>query len=123
MKGPSNKYGNTRGAHHNGVITRFIGYAWAKYFNKNKLKIHFDEHGKSMNFINEYDYAQHAMKFANTVDRKNNVSFIDRKGSTFKYSTKTNEFTIVKKDGTIITYFKPKTGYNYYLKQRRMYKK
>lgn len=119
MKGPSNRYGNTNGAKHRGVITRFIGYAWAKYFNKYTLKKHYNDHGKSMGFSNVYDYTQHAIKFANTVDRKNNVSFIDKNGSTYKYSKKTNEFAIIKKDGTVVTYFIPETKYKYYLKQKK----
>lgn len=40
-KGPSRRYGNTRGAHHRGEISEDIGYPWAKDFNKWTLTGHF----------------------------------------------------------------------------------
>lgn len=72
-----------------------------------------------MGFSTKTEYGQHAIKFANTVDNKNCVSFIDKNGSTYKYNKKTNELAIINKDGTVITYFKPKDGYNYYKQQKK----
>lgn len=42
------------------------------------------------------------------------MSFLDKNVSTYKYNKKTNELVIINKDGTVITYFKPKGGYDYY---------
>ena len=36
-----------------------------------------------------------------------------------KYNKKTNEMAIIKDNGVVITYYKPKDGYNYYLKQKK----
>lgn len=119
MKGASNRYGNTRGSGGQGKPSTHINYQWAKYFNKNTLDTHFDKHGKSMGFSSKTEYEQHAIKFANTVDKKNCVSFIDKNGSTYKYNKKTNELAIINKDGTVITYFKPKGGYDYYKQQKK----
>lgn len=119
-KGPSNRYGNTRGSDGKGRPTSHINYQWAKDFNKNSLDKHFDEHGKQMGFSTINEYGAHAVSFANRIDRKNCVSFIDDKGSTYKYNKKTNEFVIVTKKGIVVTYFKPKDGYAYYKKQKEM---
>ena len=37
-KGPSMRYGNTRGSQHRGEISDTIGYAWAKDFNRGWVK-------------------------------------------------------------------------------------
>lgn len=116
-KGPSNHYGNTRGGRQ-GHPTGKISFAWAKGFNKKTLDKHFDEHGKNMGFHTKESYAAHAVKFANDVDRKNCVSFVDAKsGSTYKYNKVTNELAIVTKDGYVTTYYKPDKGYDYYKTQ------
>ena len=64
-------------------------------------------------------YAASAVKFTNKVDRKNCVSFVDKRGSTYKYNKKTNTLVIVKKDGYVITQFKPAKGYDYYLSEKK----
>ena len=63
-------------------------------------------------------YTRNAVSFANTVDRKNCVSFIDRHGSTYKYSKKSNTLAIITKQGVVVTFFKPKDGYNYFLREK-----
>ena len=47
-----------------------------------------------------------------------NVS-IDKKGSTHKYNKKTNEYAVITKDGYVVTYYKPATGYKYYIDQKK----
>lgn len=121
-KGPSNLYGNARDGNR-GSKTNHIGYPWAKDFNKHTLKTHFEEHGKSMGLSSEESYAAHAVKFANAIDRKNCVSFIDKEGSTYKFNKVTLEFAIITKDGYVVTYFKPTRGYNYYKDVERGSKK
>lgn len=115
-KGASNRYGSN-----SKKSTKNTGYAWAKDFNKKTLDQHYYEHGKE--FGSKEAYIAHAIAFANTIDRKNNVSFIDVSGSTYRYNLKTNEFAIIDKKGYVITYFKPKEYYEYYKKQERKYKK
>ena len=117
-KGASNRYGNTNGARHQGQPTEKINYSWAKDFNKKSLDKHFNDHGKEMEFDSKESYKQHAIKFANTIDKKNCISFVDSNtGATYKYNKVTNEFAIITKDGYVATYFKPKEGYIYYKKQ------
>lgn len=117
-KGPSNRYKNTKGFRFLKHL-KYISYAWAKYFNKKTLELHFKEHGKSMGFNTIDEYKEHAIRFANTINEKDCVSFIDKNDTTYKYNKKTNELVLVKKDGTIITYFKPKDGYKYYESEKR----
>lgn len=115
-KGASNHYGNSRGGI-KGHKTNHTGFAWAKDFNKRTLKQHFEDHGAQMKASTKDAYIAHAIKFANTIDRKNNISFIDKRGSTYKYNKETNELCIVTKKGYVVTYYKPKEGYSYYLNQ------
>ncbi|WP_276885221.1 hypothetical protein [Allobaculum stercoricanis] len=116
-KGPSNRYGNSRGGS-SGHESDSIGFAWAKDFNKNTLSEHYKNHGTQVKSDTINSYIAHAIKFANTIDRKNCVSFIDRNGSTYKYNKKTDELVIVTKKGYVVTYFKPSNGYKYYRKQK-----
>ena len=87
--------------------------------NKKTLQQHFNDHGHQFGCDTQTSYAAHAVAFANNVDRVNCVSFVDKKGSTYKYNTKTNTLAIVTKDGYVITYFKPKEGYDYYLSKKK----
>lgn len=116
-KGPSNRYGNSRGGMQ-GRPTQHTGYAWAKAFNKSTLADHFRHHGEQVGCKTKESYNAKAVRFANTVDRKHCVSFKARNGTTYKFNNKTGEFAIVKKDGIVITYFKPKDGYDYYKSQK-----
>ena len=117
-KGPSNHFGNASGGRQ-GSASRFINYSWAKDFNKRSLDKHFDEHGKHMGFDSKESYKQHAIRFANNVDKTNYKSFVDYKtDKTYKYSVRTNEFVVVDKRGYVVTYFKPKEGKSYYLKEK-----
>lgn len=117
-KGASNRYGNSRGGRQ-GHPTQHTGYAWAKGFNKNTLQDHYTRHGEQVGATSKTSYQAKAVRFANRVDRKNNESFVDKRGSTYRYNKNTGEFAIIKKDGIVITYFKPKDGYDYYLKQKK----
>ena len=117
-KGPSNHYGNSSGGRQ-GSASKYIGYSWAKDFNKRSLDKHFSEHAKNMGLDSKESYKQHAIKFANDVDKTNYKSFVDKKtNQTYKYSVKTNEFIVVDKRGYVVTYFKPKQGQSYYLKEK-----
>lgn len=115
-KGASNHYGNSRGSS-KGHATKHTSFAWAKAFNKSTLSNHFNRHGSQMNADSIESYIAHSLRFANTIDRKNNISFVDKNYSTYKYNIKTNELTIITKNGIVITYYKPKNGLNYYLDQ------
>lgn len=117
-KGASNHYGNSRNGRR-GKATTHTNYAWAKDFNKRTLQDHFNRHGSQMGCNTKESYAANAVKFANTVDRKNCVSFVDKKGSTYKYNKTTNTLAIITKDGYVVTYFKPAAGYDYYKAQKR----
>ena len=106
-KGASNHYGNSRGGKQ-GKATLHTGFAWAKDFNKSTLTDHFNRHGSQVGCTNKEGYAAKSVTFANRVDRKNCVSFVDNKGSTYKYNKRSGEFAVITKDGYVVTYFKPK---------------
>ena len=72
-----------------------------------------------MNANTKESYEAHAVSFANTIDRKNNVSFIDSKGSTHKYNMISGEYAVITKKGIVVTYFKPADGYDYYNMQKK----
>lgn len=115
-KGPSNKYGNARGGRQ-GHPTQHTGYAWAKAFNRNTLNDHFQRHGEQMGCPTKESYNANAVKFANTIDRKNNVSFVSHNGTTYKYNKVDGTFAVITKHGVVVTFFRPKDGYNYYKAQ------
>ena len=117
-KGASNHYGNSRGGKQ-GKPTTHIGFAWAKDFNKSTLQDHFQRHGKQVGCSSKEAYAAKAVRFSNLVDRKNCVSFVDRRGSTYKFNKSSGDFAVITKNGYVVTYFKPKDGYNYYLSQKK----
>jgi pyocin large subunit-like protein len=117
-KGASYRYGNTRGSNGIGIPSVHINYQYAKDFNKVKLPIDFLKHGKDFKVTSMKDYAINAVKFANTVDRKNCISFVDKHGSTHKYNKKTNTYIGVDKKGYVFTYFKPKEGIKYFYKKK-----
>lgn len=48
--------------------------------------------------------------FANYIDKKNIVSFVDHRDATQKYD-KIKNFIIIDKRGYIVTYFKPEPRY------------
>lgn len=106
-KGASNWYGNARGGR-KGHRTQHTGFAWAKAFNRSTLKDHFHRHGKQMACPTKESYNAKAVKFANTIDRKNSVSFVARNGTTYKFNKVSGAFVIINKRGIVITYFRPK---------------
>lgn len=116
VKGKSNLNKNTNGSSYNSDSEK-ISYDWAKKFNQASLNYHFNKHGSEIGSHNKVSYEQHAISFANRIDRKHNLSFIDKYNRTFKYSQKTHEFAIINKSGTIISYFK--TNDNYFYNQRK----
>ena len=115
-KGASNRYGNARGGRQ-GRPTQHTGFAWAKAFNKSTLADHFQRHGEQMGCPTKDSYNANAVKFANTVDRKNNVSFVARNGTTYKYNKNNGTFAIITKREIVVTYFKANDAYDYYKAQ------
>lgn len=111
-KGASNRYGNPIGGYSN-KNPRGVNYEWAKKFNNNSLKYHFEKHGKELGIDSVNSYEQHAIKFANTVDKKNFEAHVDQEGKTYKINKKTGELVIVNKNGTVITYYKVKKGFKF----------
>lgn len=112
-KGASRRYHGTRGSRYQNPTTR-INFPYAKGFNKSTLNYHFNHHGKQMGCKTKWDYASKAVKFANKVDSRHCESFVDNKGTTYKYNKVTNEFAMITKKGIVITYFKPKEGKKYF---------
>ncbi len=103
-KGASNRYGGSK-ARFSNTNTNGVTYQWAKIFNKNTLKNHFERHKKKFNFDSIKSYEQHAIRFANFVDYNNVDIYVDKNLTTYKFNNKTNGLAIISKKGYIITYY------------------
>lgn len=103
-KGPSNRYGNN-----NGTASIKINYPYVlpNYIGSNP-KDHMEKHFSDFGVNNKIDYIAKAVNFGNDIDRVNYDSYVDHRGTTYKYNKLTNELLLVSKEGNIITYFKPK---------------
>lgn len=121
-KGASNRYPTTRNGNHH-MTSGHINYAWAKAFNKRTLYDHFRRHGEQMKCDTQEAYAAKAVKFANTIDKKNCISFVAKNGTTFKFNKKDGTFAVIIKEKIVVTYFKPKEGIAYYRHQIELNKK
>ncbi len=111
-KGASNRYGTSRGK--NSPSNPYgVNYEWSKDFNKNSLDKHFNKHGKEFDLSSKESYRQHAIKFANTVDKKNCKAYVDINGTTYKFNNKTGELAIINKNGIIISYYRVSDGFRY----------
>lgn len=114
-KGASNRYGGLK-ARFSNTNTNGVTYQWAKFFNKNTLKNHFERHKKEFNFDSIKSYEQHAIRFANFVDHNNVDIYVDKNLTTYKFNNKTNELAIINKKGYIITYYIVSDKFSYYKK-------
>lgn len=104
-KGPSNRYGNSRGGR-KGHPTMHTNFEFAKSFMPSDLVGHYERHGAEFGATSQDDYVNRSIKFANYVDRKNCKSIVDNNGTTYKYNTKTRELVIVTKNGIVVSYYK-----------------
>ena len=111
IKGPSNLYGNK-----NQKATNNISYPYAKSFLSSTIYDHFSRHGKEFGTKSITDYENKAIYFANHISTIAE-SFVDSNNTTYKYNSISNTLIIVNNKGQIISFFKPKAGRDYYLKQ------
>ncbi|OGO25833.1 MAG: hypothetical protein A2136_00640 [Chloroflexi bacterium RBG_16_54_11] len=95
------------------------------FSNANSLTDHFKKHGAEFGYTNESQYLKGAQDFVGTKGNQGVLSKVRANGETVIYNPKTNEFAIVSKDGSIITYFKPdpaihgyQTNLDYYNAQK-----
>lgn len=92
----------------------------AKGFSPASLKSHFKKHGKSMGLSSQTDYNNSAVNFMNS-NSSTSEEFVDKYGTHYKYDPITNEFAMAKDDGTMITYFSPDKGEDYWEIQKELY--
>jgi uncharacterized protein RhaS with RHS repeats len=79
----------------------------AKFGGEAQLKDHFDRHGGDFGAKDAGDYQSKAAGFL-TGAPKDGVQQATRKnGDVVRFDPKTNDFGVIKKDGTIKTYYKP----------------
>lgn len=94
---------------------------WTSEHNEGR---HFGEHGKAMGYEDNDEgkeaYSRGAKEFANS-NRETLQSFTADDGTTYQYDSATNEFEIISKSGTIVTYYKPTDGLKYFLRQYDRY--
>ncbi|CAA7195192.1 hypothetical protein [Chryseobacterium potabilaquae] len=89
-----------------------------------KLTKHFSKHTKdwsSWGSISNVAYYKRAVKLADSNIGGKVVGFVSKQGWTFKYNKATGEFLTIHPKGYIETFFRPKGGMNYYLKQLQLY--
>ncbi len=79
------------------------------FSNSNSLSDHFNKHGAEFGYTNESEYLKGAQDFIGTKGNEGVLSKVRANGDTVIYNPNTNEFAVVTKDGTIVTYFKPDT--------------
>lgn len=89
-------------------------------FNPETLSDHFKRHGSDLG-TTANAYAEAAMKFVN--DEPEKVIIFDEIGVRRMYSEKGNLFASVYPDGTISTFYHPRTGKKYWDKQVKKYAK
>ena len=116
-KGPSNRYGTPRGQYTTNNPSG-VNFQWAKDFNKRSLKTHFKKHSKEFKIDSIVSYRQHALRFCNYVDFKNNDVRVDCKGTTYKFNKRTKELALITKEGIIVSYYKANKGFSYNDKEK-----
>lgn len=67
------------------------------------------------------EYEGLAIDFANDVNNVTHDSFVDKCGTTYKYSYETGEFAVIRPNGTVITYFIPEDGDSYWEDVKEQY--
>lgn len=88
-------------------------------FNPQTSDSHFEKHGADFGVNNIAEYKAAALKFVNDASGKEAVIASD--GIRRFYSRETNEFASVYPDGTISTYYKPRSGEKYWKGQVEKY--
>ncbi len=95
------------------------------FSNHDNLSDHFNKHGAEFGYTNESQYLKGAQDFIGTKGNQGVLSKVRANGETVIYNPKTNEFAVLSKDGSIITYFKPdpaihgyQTNLDYYNAQK-----
>ncbi|WP_024772822.1 hypothetical protein [Aquimarina macrocephali] len=71
--------------------------------------------------ISKNAFYNRAIKLADSPVGGSISGFTSRQGYGFKFNNKTGEFLTTHPNGTIQTFFRPKQGLNYYLKQVQKY--
>jgi hypothetical protein len=75
---------------------------------------HFEKHAAEFGYRSPVEYLQGARSL---VSRSGVQTFTRANGDKLIYDSVTNEFAVLKNDGILRTYFKPKDGYRYWLDQ------
>ena len=73
------------------------------------------------NLITKEEYAHRVKDLFHKPIGNNILGFTSKKGTLFKYNKLTNEFMTITPNGIIQTFYKPKEGLKYYLKQVTKY--
>ena len=71
--------------------------------------------------ISKETFYKRAVKLANSSVGDHVKGFISKDGWPFRFNTKTGEFLTIHPNGHIETFFRPKNGIEYYLKQIQNY--
>ncbi len=93
----------------------------AKGFSPDSLNSHFSKHRSEFDNIDKRMYNRKARDLLNSLVGNSIEGFTSKAGWRFRYNKTTNEFAICDPDGTIVTYFRPNNGLNYWKEQIRKY--
>ena len=93
----------------------------SKGFSSESLNKHYAKHKNEFDNISKTQYNAKAKELLNSSNSSEIEGFTSKYGWVFKYNNSTNEFAIMRPDGSISTYFKPKNSYKYWKEQIKKY--
>lgn len=96
-----------------------IGDWKAVEFNPQTAERHFNDHGSAVGAKSVDEYTAAAVRFVNETPEKKLV--VDTDGIKRFFLPETNEFASVYPDGTVSTYYKPRQGIKYWVRQVEKY--
>ncbi|WP_308653335.1 minor capsid protein [uncultured Anaerococcus sp.] len=98
-------------------------YSKAKFKSQKSLDQHYDKHKDEFENINKEKYLEKTKSLLAENLSDNILGFMSKEKFIFKYDIKNNEFVVLRPDGRIATFMKPKRGLDYWNEQEIKYGK
>lgn len=108
---------------YNGIKISGSYYSKAKFKSQKSLDQHYDKHKDEFENINKEEYLEKAKSLLVKNLSDNILGFMSKEKFIFKYDVKNNEFVVLRPDGRIATFMKPKKGLDYWNGQEVKYGK
>jgi RHS repeat-associated protein len=88
-----------------------------RFASQASFETHFAKHGAEFGFKTAGEYLKGAAKLISSAGQKGVQSFTRANGDKVVYRAATNEFAVVTRNNVVRTFFKPKGGVEYYVRQ------